>query len=396
MLSKKLSIFIFHPSDLITDCQPHGDGLIAFRFISHLAQRGHTLHVAVASMDIRGKLPENIKLYPAEVRTSSALLKRGEYMIKARQILNKIRRDCNIDLIHQLNPVFTGLSLSLIGTGLPVILGPFWSSWPSDAEATKFKSSLLEASSSFSKSFLKNVLLYQQQKQATALLVSTPAALSKLPKLESNTNKIYTLPPGIDSTLFSVDPNMSNGEKEVPTILFLANLELRKGIFTLLDAFESIVTTLPSCRLIIAGSGSKLEEVQRRILKMSCQSQILLAGKVERADVRRFMCQCTVYCLPSYGEPFGMSVLEAMACGKPVVGTNAGGLGYLIPDQGGRKVPPRDAQALADALLEILCSPELQVKMGQYNRSLVEKVYDWERVTEQLESIYYKLLASKN
>jgi len=123
---------------------------------------------------------------------------------------------------------------------------------------------------------------------------------------------------------------------------------------------------------------------------MSCKSQIFLVGNAERTNVCQYMRQCTVYCLPSYGEPFGMSALEAMSCGKAVVATNVGGLAHLVPDRGGRKVPPRNAQALANALLEILCSPELQTKMGQYNRSLVEKKYSWEQVIMQLESIYYK------
>jgi glycosyltransferase involved in cell wall biosynthesis len=144
--------------------------------------------------------------------------------------------------------------------------------------------------------------------------------------------------------------------------------------------------------LLVAGPwGEDFDEVKQQISSMSCRVQIKLLGSVERADVPKLMHDCTLYCMPSYGEAFGMGALEAMACGKPVVGTDAGGLRYLIPDEGGRKVPPGDAQALADALLEILGSPELQVKMGQYNRSLVEKIYDWERVTEQLESIYYKL-----
>lgn len=390
----KLSIFISHPSKFLTNCQPNGDGLIAFGFIYHLAQLGHTLHIAVPSMDIRGKLAENIKFYPVKIQTVFAPLKRLEYMIKVRQIFNRIHQDCNIDVIHQLNPVDTGLSLSLIGTGLPIILGPFWSDWSSNAQIPKLKSLLKPISSSF-KQLLKDILLHQQQQQATAILVSTPAALSRLPKIESSKNKIYTLPPGVAPTIFSPVPGRFSEEKDVPNILFLANLEYRKGIFTLLDAFESIVKALPSCRLTIAGSGTELEEVQRRISSM-CRSQIFLLGKVERANVPELMRQCTVYCLPSYGEPFGMSALEAMACGKPIVATDAGGLAYLVPEQGGRKVPPRDAQALADALLEILRSRELQIRMGQYNRDLVEKVYSWEKVVEQLESIYYKSIGFKN
>jgi glycosyltransferase involved in cell wall biosynthesis len=81
-----------------------------------------------------------------------------------------------------------------------------------------------------------------------------------------------------------------------------------------------------------------------------------------------------------------------MACGKPVVGTDAGGLAYLITKEGGCKVPPNDSQALADALIEILASKNLQISMGNYNRNLIETTYDWEKIIDKLESIYAEII----
>ena len=80
------------------------------------------------------------------------------------------------------------------------------------------------------------------------------------------------------------------------------------------------------------------------------------------------MQSCDVYCLPSFGEPFGMTALEAMACARPVVATDAGGLRHLVAERGGRKVPPGDADALAAALREVLADPELRRAMGEHNR----------------------------
>ncbi len=74
-----------------------------------------------------------------------------------------------------------------------------------------------------------------------------------------------------------------------------------------------------------------------------------------------------------------MSALEAMACGKPLVVTNAGGLGHLVPDQGSLKVAPGEAPALATALLRLLQEPELQHKMGRFNRSYVMAKHSWDR-----------------
>ncbi|MBW4649282.1 MAG: glycosyltransferase family 4 protein [Kastovskya adunca ATA6-11-RM4] len=394
MRDKKLSIFISHPSDFLTNYQPHGDGLIAFNFINKLAQRGHTIHIAVHSKDIKGDLPKNIKLYLVPLQTPSRLHS-FEYILRVRQLFNNIHQQDKVDIIHQLNPVIRGLSVSLLKTGIPVVLGPFWINWPKDAETPKAKQSLRGTITSSLIEPLLEKFSQQQQANAAALFVSTPAAITQLYRPETNPQKIHQLSPGIDTTLFSPACRQDT-RQETPTILFLANLEQRKGIFTLLEAFENVAETLPTCKLTIAGAGAATERVQQQVSTMSCKSQILLLGRVEREEVPELMRQCSVYCLPSYGEPFGMSALEAMACGKPVVATNAGGLAHLVPEQGGRKVAPKDAQALTEALLEILTSPELQQKMGQYNCSIVEATYSWERVIEKLECIYYSVRESRH
>lgn len=394
MRDKKLSIFISHPSDFLTNYQPHGDGLVAFNFINYLAKRGHTLHVAVPSMDIRGDSPNNIKLHSVPFQAPFSRLRSFEYIIRVRQLFNDIHRKDRVDIIHQLNPVIRGLSVSLLGTGIPVVLGYFCINWPNDAETPTKKSLRGTIASSLTEPLLEK-FSQRQQAKAAALLVSTPAAMTELYSPETNLQKIHSLSPGIDTKLFS--PACSQDiRQETPNILFLANLEQRKGIFTLLEAFEKVAEALPTCKLTIAGAGTATEKVQQQVSTMSCRSQISLLGRVEREKVPDLMRQCSVYCLPSYGEPFGMSALEAMACGKPVVATNAGGLAYLVPEQGGRKVAPKDAPALAEALLEILASPELQQKMGQYNRSIVESTYSWERVIEKLESIYYSVRESRH
>ena len=175
----------------------------------------------------------------------------------------------------------------------------------------------------------------------------------------------------------------------------MASLSYHKGIFTLLDAFALVSASIPSCKLTIAGTGKDLDLIKQKIQQMSCNSQITLLGNVPKEQVFQVMNQCTVYCLPSYGEPFGISVLEAMSCGKPVVVTNAGGLAYLVDKQGGIKVPLKDEQALAEALVTILKSPQLQRNMGEHNLRLVENVYDWDIVIHKLENIYYSLLPSE-
>jgi L-malate glycosyltransferase len=120
-----------------------------------------------------------------------------------------------------------------------------------------------------------------------------------------------------------------------------------------------------------------------------------MVGAVSRDRVAEVMRSCTVYCLPSHGEPFGLTALEAMACGKPVVATDAGGLAYVVDaPRGGSKVPVGDAGALARALTEILSSPSLAEAMGRHNRRVAVEQYDWERVIDRLEETYARVLSA--
>ena len=83
-----------------------------------------------------------------------------------------------------------------------------------------------------------------------------------------------------------------------------------------------------------------------------------------------------------------------MACGRPVVGTNVGGLAHLIQPAGGRTVPAGDAGALATALGELLHDPAKRGEMGSFNRELIERRYSWDAVIDELESVYDEVLAA--
>jgi len=97
---------------------------------------------------------------------------------------------------------------------------------------------------------------------------------------------------------------------------------------------------------------------------------------------------CTVYCLPSFGEPFGMTALEAMSCGRATVTTNTGGLAHLAPPDGTIQVSPGKPAELAEALIRVLSDREMASRMGRTNRQHVEKHYAWDVILSQLESVY--------
>jgi glycosyltransferase involved in cell wall biosynthesis len=292
-------------------------------------------------------------------------------------LFERLRRTTRFDLIHQLNPVVAGMSMFLGSTGVPIVLGPIPPSWPSHAGQRGVGKRLF-------KQFVRN----RQFASAAAIIVPTWATLAELPDDDRIRAKVQQVNYGIDAELFSPTPYVTPAPTEARSILFFANLMRRKGIFTLLSAFEQVARELNDVRLVIAGAGPDEAEVSQAVARHAHSNRIAMIGRVTRAQAPSLLRASTIYCLPSYGEPFGMTALEAMACGRPVVATDAGGLGALIPAEGGRKVPPGDAGALAGALVEVLASHDLQESMGRVNRSIVEHEYAWDRVIPRLESVY--------
>ena len=376
------SIFLLHPSDYLTDHASHGDGLTAFGFIHELAKRGYRLHVAARQVSLRTELPENVILHRILRRIHIPLLDRLEYMVRVRRFFRRLQRAEPIQLIHQMNPVFAGLSLALAGTDVPIVLGTIVPRWPNDPDSLASRHPLVGR-------FLdgiKNFVVGLQQKKATMLLLTSPAAMNRMPKPEQVQDKIMFVPHGIDTELFS--PATTKRAEGPPRILFLANLQKRKGIYTLLDAFLEIVKSVPNCRLRIVGSGAEAASVAAYVDTMPCRKQVELIGNVPRERVSDFLRDCTVYCLPSFGEPYGASVVEAMSCGIPIVVTKAGGFPYLVPETGGRFIRPGNSFALAKALVEILTNPEMQRSMGAVNREHAVASLSWARAVDQLEIGY--------
>jgi glycosyltransferase involved in cell wall biosynthesis len=383
---RPLSIFIAHPSPLLTDCNPHGDGLVAFSLLRELALAGHTLHVAAALVDIQSTLPANVIIYPIKTRAAQypderqSLSFRIEYAIQVRRLFDRISRETHIDLIHQLNPVVLGLSALLYRRGVPLLLGPFPPLWKVEGN---WKSRV--------KSWLRDKVVRVVLSRSDGMLTPNHASRAMLERVGISPSRLFHLSYGMDTHAFFPDASQV---PEVPTILYMAGLWKRKGIYTLLSAFELVAQRLPEARLLIAGTGEEQEEIERRIAQMQSRGQISLLGHIPRNSIREAMQRCSLYCLPSFGEPFGMSALEAMACGRPLVVTNSGGLAELVPEQGGLKVPEGDAPALADALCTVLMKPAMAEAMGAYNRQYVLDKFEWSIISTQLASIYDTMLTN--
>ena len=384
------SIFVAHPSEHLTDFLPNGDGLIAHSFLSGLAQRGYHLHVAADQVSLQQSLPEEVSLYPLHVKAAHRALRTVEFALRMRSLYERLCQQHHFGLIVQMNPVFPGISLALLGIDTPLVLGTYVARWSAHLNITNDRYS----GSTGKLSTLRDLVVSWQQSQADALLYTTRAGFDRIPRAAELTGKLYQLPHGVDTATFSPASGVLPA-KDSQSILFLANVVERKGIHVLTEAFEMVAKALPASTLTIAGTGEALDGVRHWAKTSPYRARIKILGAVERSDTPILFRSHAVYCLPSFGEPFATTLLEAMASGLPVVSTNTGGTPELVCPEGALLVPPRDPVALAQALIEVLASGDRARSMGSHNRAYALEHYTWSAVLDRLESIYFQVTDGK-
>jgi glycosyltransferase involved in cell wall biosynthesis len=193
--------------------------------------------------------------------------------------------------------------------------------------------------------------------------------------------KLRVVPEGIDAALWS---DSGDGERDPYTVLCVARQYPRKRVADLIEAFRLVVDQLPhQARLVVIGDGPEHGALLAQVARLGLEEQVNLLGALpDDAEVRAWYRRCALFCLPSIQEGFGIVFLEAMASGLPVVSTTATAIPEVVPHgRAGLLVPPRDPEALAQALLTLLGDEELQARCRAFGREYV-RPFSWDRVAE--------------
>jgi phosphatidylinositol alpha-mannosyltransferase len=203
------------------------------------------------------------------------------------------------------------------------------------------------------------------------------------------------IPNGIDTEHFRLEgPNRAELADGKTNILFVGRLEQRKGLGYLLNACVKVKKSYPDFRLIVVGPGTVLRHRYKKLVDdMGLTNNVVFVGFVPSAELPSYYRSADIFCSPATGgESFGIILLEAMACGKPVIASSIQGYASVL-DHGeeGLLVPPRDEKSLAHALLSLLNDKALRLQMGAKGRIKAEK-YSWPNVARQVIEYYNNLL----
>jgi glycosyltransferase involved in cell wall biosynthesis len=180
--------------------------------------------------------------------------------------------------------------------------------------------------------------------------------------------------------------------EDAPLIVCLARLDPEKGVDTLIDAMAEAARRLPGARCLIAGHGSLEAALRERIDRLgSAAASVRLVGFQE--DSLSLVEAADLFVLPSLAEPFGLSIVEAMALGKPVIATRAGGpLEIVREGESGHLVLPGDPAALAAAIAGILSQPGAAARMGAAARADFLARFTARRMAGEILAVYQEAL----
>ena len=233
---------------------------------------------------------------------------------------------------------------------------------------------------------------YYEQFTSVLPLCSRIAALSPrlfehCRKVLSNSDALCVLPIMSDEPRNGHEPRQA--QRDIVTFGFAARMEHLKGAMVLMDAFADVYHQASAVRLNIAGDGSQRHKLAMRAKALNVASRYRYHGVYTHPeDCRAFMESLDVFVMPSFSEGTPNSIVEAMACGKPIIASEVGGIPDMIGDDAGICVPAGDADALATAMLRLARDNDLREQMGFVARERYEKLFSPKVVLPLLTGIY--------
>ncbi len=190
---------------------------------------------------------------------------------------------------------------------------------------------------------------------------------------------------GVDVAKFSPSPLPASGP-----IVCLGKLTMQKGHRILLEAMARLAKEFPELRAEIAGTGLLFDDLQARVVRLKMIRTAAFPGVI--ADVRPLLARASMVVMPSLWEGFGLAALEAMACGRPVIASDVGGLReFITHERDGLLVPAGDVTALADAIARLLRHRALAERLAAAGRARVVEAFSLDSMARKLEAFYASL-----
>ena len=197
---------------------------------------------------------------------------------------------------------------------------------------------------------------------------------------------------GVDHVAYGPDESIRSDD---PLIVCVTRLKKYKGAHLLLQAMPKVKREIPNAKLVITGKGDYEPKLHALSRKLGLKDTVEFAGFVERGEKANLYRRAQVVVNPSAKEGWGLTVMEANACGTPVVAANVQGLRDSVKDgETGLLYPHSDIDAMADAIVRLLKDKELRTKLGEQSMAWSRK-FTWDKAADEVEAMMGRILADK-
>ena len=293
--------------------------------------------------------------------------------------VRKLGKDADIVHFHFPNP--TGEIASLLARVSSKIVVTYHSDIVRQARLAKLYSPLLQR-------FLKG---------SDTIIATSPNYVQSSEVLRQFRDKCRVIPFGVDLNRFVPSDNTERQVAAIrrnyggPIALFIGKFRYYKGLYVLLEAMKRV-----EGNLLLVGIGPMEKDLKRQVAADDeLKNRIFFLGELSDEDIVSHLHACDVFVFPSIfrSEAFGIVLLEAMACGKPLVSTELGtGTSFVNQHhETGLVVPPEDAKALAGAINYLFVNPEVRERFGKAARERVEKYFCLDKMVEDVIRTYQDL-----
>ncbi len=242
----------------------------------------------------------------------------------------------------------------------------------------------------FYRPFLRKIL-----KRAQVIIVSNSKYIQTSDYLSGYVDKIQIIPFGIDLARFAYRDEEKIGEIKKrypgPLVLFLGKLRYYKGLDYLIESAREVAG-----KILIVGDGILRDELVKKVRALNLEDRVFFAGEVPDEELGSYYRAADLFVLPSShkSEAFGISLLEAMACGLPIISTELGtGTSFVnLNNKTGLVVPPRDTVTLSKAINYLLENKGLREKFGEASRERVRGDFSKELMVSRVKKLYIEML----
>jgi glycosyltransferase involved in cell wall biosynthesis len=338
-----------------------------------LRRKGHGVTVACSAT---GGLSDLLDGANVPVRVLLDRLVKRRVSVTYARGLRRLVREQRFDLVHaHIYASAAASALATVGTGVPLVV----------TEHT-------EGAWQGRHARLLSRLIYRRARSVIA--VSSPIRGRLLERDGVPPEKISFIPnavisasgrkPGTTSTL-------PDERREGPLVGVVARLQPEKGVANFLKAAARVSAACPAARFLVVGDGPLREELLRLADRLGLRERVRFLG--HRADARELVGLLDVLVVPSLTEGTPLIVLEAMAAGVPLVASAVGGVTDQVRHgKEGLLIPPGDATALGDALLELLQDPDRAHRLGEAGRRRADSVFSHAAMVRKIEGVYHAAL----